>query len=145
MTTSEEHNSKVRELADRMPSKRLRLAVLAIGRRADFHTGVTSGYAVRTISSQSKKFARGKFYISERTLKRAIPQLQQMGVMEIERTSEYRKELGQRVRGPNVYRLNYCWHDSAQRAESLPPNQPVRVTAVDKEWMDSLGSYPEPP
>ena len=141
-----EHNRKVRALADRMPADMLTRAVCAIGYRGSSETGITSGFSIATLASQSRKQLGGSYAISARQLNRAILILESAGVIRVTHPATAGRKR------PNVYHLDYGYTDipritevnemgkrqRRRQRQSRPggPPGPPRIAPVDdREWL----------
>ncbi len=107
---STDHNARVAALAARMPSDMLRRAVCAIGYRADWTTGITSGYSVRTMAQQSAKRTNlgGSYRISHGKLSDAVRLLSHELVRVLTVT---RGPATSKGRGASFYALDFDWAD----------------------------------
>ena len=128
-----DHNARVYALAGRMPRNMLRHAVCAIGYAANYDTGITSGFSVKTLASESMKRFNGAEHISARQLTRAINILRNAGALEVTRapTVDGRKQ-------PSVYRLVWDYDDAGKLASGYASFREARKTEVAKTKRPSI-------
>jgi hypothetical protein len=137
--TLTEHNQRVHALADKMPADMLARAVCAIGYRASSETGITSGFSVATLASQSRKQLGGSYAISARQLNRAILILKSAGVIRVKHPPAVagRKQ-------PNVYHLDYGYTDISRLTEVYEMGKRQRRRQRQTRQVGNLGYQPGP-
>ena len=126
------HRAKVRTLARKMTTRRLHNAVIAIGFAADYDTGITGNFGVKSLANMTAKRRLGRDpseQISESTLHRAIAELEKLGVLTVSRT-----DAG--LQTANAYMLDYEW--SAKKNAERPVSPGGVTETTDSEWLASL-------
>ena len=128
---SEEHNARVRALAERMPDENTRKAVLAIGYTADFGSGTASGFSTARLASMTYGPKRAKRdRISDRSIKRALRALADMGVLKI-----VHPPANGGKRQPNIYHLDYEWSGDMGKRQRRREREAAKMQN-DNDWSD---------
>jgi hypothetical protein len=147
--TLTEHNQRVWELAQRMPSPTLRDAVYAIGFPADKDTGTVSNYSVNTLAEMSAKRLNGRYRISRSSLWNAIGVFREFGVASVA-VSKRRMPGGRIANNRIAVSLDYGWNGNPAelteamrnrrtRREPRPAPKPAASQPAAQATGDALG------
>jgi hypothetical protein len=137
--TAREHNQRVRQLAERMPTPTLANAIRAIGYRADWQTGITSGWTGEELAKQSRKQLDGRYALSERSLWRALRIFRDNGVVTV--TARKVRGDGKIHNGRSDYALNLDWQGTLEMGRRSRRRERESAKSDEAERMASLTEW----